>query len=121
MRSRSVIILTLVAGVMAIGELGSSIIIAVENYRDSMPLGAVLFAGFFLVAAWLLRRGRVTSGTVFLGLLCLFEVVAFPGWQRHNALDWAYQTIFGAVALAGLAAAIVVLGSRRRSAEITAS
>jgi hypothetical protein len=38
MRSRSVIILTLVAGALAIGELGSSVIIAVENCRDSMPV-----------------------------------------------------------------------------------
>jgi hypothetical protein len=47
MRSRSVIILTSVAGALAIGELGSSVIIAVENYRHSMPVFAVVLAVFF--------------------------------------------------------------------------
>jgi hypothetical protein len=49
---------------------------------------------FFLVATWLLRSGRVRAGAVFTGLLCLFEILEFPGWQRRNALDWATDTAF---------------------------
>jgi hypothetical protein len=72
------------------------------------------FAVFFLTATWLLRRGRATAGTVFAGLLCLFEVVEFPSWPKHNALDWTYQTTFALESLAGLIAAITVLADRIR-------
>ena len=73
-----------------------------------------MFGVFFLLATWLLRSGRVTAGAIFVGVLCLFEVVSFSGWARHNALDWIYQTTFALVSLAGLIAAIAVLASRLR-------
>ena len=54
-----------------------------ENYPGSLPLAAVVFGVFFLIATWLLRSGRVMAGAIFTGILCLFEVISFPGWQRH--------------------------------------
>jgi hypothetical protein len=40
---------------------------------------------------WLLRSGRVTAGTIFVGLLCLVEVAGVPTYTRHNAGDWVFQ------------------------------
>jgi hypothetical protein len=85
-----------------------------ENYPGSLPLAAVVFGVFFLIAAWLLRSGRVTAGAIVVGVLCLFEVVSYPGWQKHGALDWTYDTAVGVVALAGLTGAITVLAGRLR-------
>jgi hypothetical protein len=118
MNGRKVTVLTSLGGVLALGEFGSAVIIWLEKYPDSLPAAAVVFGLFFLLGAWLLRSGRVTAGTIFVGLLCLFEVVSFPGWTRRGALDWAYQGTFALVSLAGLIAAITVLTSRIRSSAV---
>ena len=110
--------LTLLAAVLAVGEFASAVIIAVENYRGSFAGGGVLFGVLFLVGVWLLRSRHVTTGTIFVGALCLFEVVVYPGLQRHNALDWVFGTVFALVALAGLATAIALLVARRRSPSL---
>jgi flagellar biosynthesis/type III secretory pathway M-ring protein FliF/YscJ len=46
--------------------------------------------------------------------LCLFEVIEFPSWHKHDVLDWVYQSAVALVALAGLIAAIAVLAARLR-------
>jgi hypothetical protein len=114
MNGRKLRILTVIAGVLALGEFGSSVMIWKENYPGSLPLAAVVFGVFFLVAAWLLRSGRVTAGAIFAGLLCLVEVIGYPGWQKHGALDWTFDTAFALVSVAGLIAAIMVLAARLR-------
>ena len=114
MNGRTLTVLTTLAGILAVGEFGSSIIIWQENRPGSLPLAAVVFGVFFLVAAWLLRSGRVVAGAVFTGILCLFEVVSFSGWQKHGALDWTTDIVFALVSLAGLIAAIIVLAARLR-------
>ena len=55
---------------------------------------AVIFGVFFLIAAWLLRSGRIMAGAVFAGILCLFEILGYPSWYRHGALDWTYRDCF---------------------------
>ena len=114
MNGRTLTVLTMIAGVLAVGEFGSSVMIWKENYPGSMPLAAVVFGVFFLIAAWLLRSGRVRSGAIFAGLLCLFEVISYSSWQKHGALDWTYDSVFALVSLAGLIAAIIVLAARLR-------
>jgi hypothetical protein len=114
MNGRTLAVLTIIAGILAVGEFGSSIMIWQENYPGSLPLAAVVFGVFFLIAAWLMRSGRVLAGAVFTGILCLFEVVSFPGWQKHGALDWTTDTVFAVVSLVGLIAAIMVLAARLR-------
>jgi len=42
-----------------------------ENYPGSLPLAAVVFGVFFLIATWPLHSGRVTAGAVLTGLLWL--------------------------------------------------
>ena len=114
MNGRKLSVLTAITGVLAVGEFGSAVIIWLENYAGSIWPAAVVFGGLFLLATWLLRSGRVTAGAVLAGLLCLFEVVSFAGWTRHNALDWAYQTTFALLSAAGLITAIAVLAGRIR-------
>jgi hypothetical protein len=114
MNGRKLTVLTAIAGVLAVGEFGSSVMIWKENYPGSLPLAAVVFGVFFLIAVWLLRSGRVTAGAIFTGLLCLFEVISYPTWQKHGALDWTYDTAYAVVSLAGLIAAILVLAARLR-------
>ncbi len=114
MNGRKLTVLTTIAGVLAVGEFGSSIMIWKENYPGSLPLAAVVFGAFFLVATWLLRSGRVMAGAIFTGILCLFEVISYPGWQKHSALDWTTDAVFALVSLAGLIAAITVLAARLR-------
>jgi hypothetical protein len=111
---RTLTVLTAITGALAVGEFGSAVIIWLENYPGSFWPAAIVFGGLFLLAAWLLRSGRVTAGAVLAGLLCLFEVVSFAGWTRHNALDWVYQTIFALLSVAGLIAGIAVLAARIR-------
>jgi hypothetical protein len=114
MNGRKLTVLTAIAGILAMGEFGSAIIIWLENYSGSFWPAAVAFGAFFLLAAWLLRTRHVVAGAVFAGVLCLVEIVSFAGWTRHNTLDWVYQTTFALVSLAGLIAAIAVLAGRIR-------
>lgn len=113
MNGRKLGVLTAIAGALALGEFGSAVIIGLgqDPWGSSF---AVLFGVFFLLAAWLLRSGRGTAGAVFAGVLCLFEVIEFPSWHKHDTLDWVYQSVFAVVALAGLIAVIAVLVARFR-------
>lgn len=118
MNGRKLTVLTVIAAVLAVGEFGSSIMIWQENYPGSLPEAAVVFGVFFLIATWLLRSGRVMAGAIITGILCLFEVVGYPGWQKHGALDWTIDTVFALVSLAGLVAAITVLAARLRNRAV---
>jgi hypothetical protein len=114
MNGRKLTTLTAIAGVLALGEFGSAVMIWLEKYPGSLPWAAVVFGVFFVLGTGLLRSGRVTAGTIFTGILCLFEVLSFSGWTRHSALDWVYQTTFAVASLAGLIGAIAVLADRLR-------
>ena len=113
MNGRKLTVLTAFAALLAVGEFGSAVIIGLgkDPWGSSF---AVLFGGFFLLATWLLRSGRVGAGAIFAGILCLFEVIEFPSWHKHDVLDWVYQSAVALVALAGLIAAIAVLAARLR-------
>jgi hypothetical protein len=106
-------VLTALSGALALGEFGSAVIIGLGNDPWGSSF-AVLFGGFFLLATWLLRSGRVSAGAIFTGILCLFEVIEFPSWHKHDVLDWVYQSAVALVALAGLIAVIAVLAARFR-------
>jgi hypothetical protein len=113
MIGRKLTVLTAFTALLAAGEVGSAVIIGLG--KDPWGAGfAVLFAGLFVLATWLLRSGRVTGGAIFAGILCLFEVIEYPSWHKRGAVQWTYQTIYAVLALAGLMAVIVVLAERRR-------
>ena len=111
--------LVALAGILGLGEFVSAVIIWNEHYPDAQPWFAVVFGALFLIGMALVRSGRVAGGAIFVGLLCLFELITFPSWTRRSALDWAYQLSYGALALACFATAITVLVSRQRSSAIT--
>lgn len=111
--------ITYLAGVLCLGEVASALIIWKENYADSAPAVAVVFAVLFLIAAAFLRSSRVTAGAIPLGVPCLFEVVSYPSWTRHTLLDSIFQTGYALVALGGLAVAVTAHIARRRSSATT--
>lgn len=115
MNGRKLTILTAITGLLALGEFVSTVEIGLGKYGDpsTWPFAAA-FGVFFVIAAWLLRSGRVTGGAVFAGLLCLFEILHYPGWAKHGVMDWTYDTVFAVVSLAGLIGVIVVLAGRLR-------
>lgn len=116
MNGRKLTGLTAITAILAFGEFASAVMIGLGAdgpERSGWPF-AVAFGAFFLVAAWLLRSGRIAAGAVFAGILCLFEILSYSGWYKHSALDWTYDTAFALVALAGLIGAITVLAGRLR-------
>jgi hypothetical protein len=98
--------------VLLVGEVVSAFFI-------TFVAGAVIFACLFGVGALLVRRGGV-AGPLLVAVLCAFEVTDFPFWQRHSTAAVIGQSIFAAVALAGLLVAIAVtwrsLAGRRSGA-----
>jgi hypothetical protein len=116
MNNRKLAALTVITGVLALGEFASAIQIGLGGDgpgRSGWPFAAA-FGVFFVIAAWLLRSGRVIAGAVFAGILCLFEILNYPSWPKHGALDWTTDTAVAVVSLAGLTSVIVVLAGRLR-------
>jgi hypothetical protein len=116
MNGRKLAVLTAITAILALGEFASAVMIGLGADgpdHAGWPFGAA-FGVFFLVAAWLLRSGRITAGAVFAGILCLFEILSYPSWYKHSALNWTYDTAVALVSLAGLIAVITVLAGRLR-------
>jgi hypothetical protein len=116
MNDRKLTVLTAITAILALGEFASAAQIGVGADgpdRAGWPAG-VVFGVFFLVATWLLRGRRITAGAVFVGILCLFEVLSYPSWYKHSVLNWTYDTAFALVSLAGLIGAVTLLAGRLR-------
>ena len=87
------------------------------------PLGSLAAGIAFLGAAAWLWRGRGIIAPLLLGLLFAVELAGEPAYSRHGLKDWILQSAIGALSLAGLAAAIVVIRERvraRRSVTVVA-
>jgi len=116
MNGRTLIVLTALTGFLAVGEFASAINIGLGGNgpdRSGWPFAAA-FGVFFLIAALLLRSGRVTAGAIVAGILCLFEILNYASWSKHGTLDWTTDTAVAVVSLAGLIGVIVVLAGRLR-------
>jgi hypothetical protein len=116
MNGRKLTALTAITGFLALGEFGSAIMIGLGDSgpdHSGWPFAAA-FGVLFLIAVWLQRRGRIVAGAIFAGLLFLFEILEFPSWYKHGALDWTYDIVFVLASLAGLVGAIAVLAGRLR-------
>jgi hypothetical protein len=64
MNTRMLTVLTAIAGILALGEFGTAVMIGLgEVGKDTgtWPVG-VVFGAFFVIVAWLLRSGRITAG-----------------------------------------------------------
>lgn len=112
MSNRLTTVLLVLITALAVGEFISAVIIWRENYPDSQPLFAVAFGVLYLGALWLVRSGRIAAGAVLSGALFLFEVISFPGWQKHGTADWVLDSVYAALSLAGFLAAVAVLVTR---------
>jgi hypothetical protein len=89
----------------------------------NQPLGSLAAGIVFLGAAAWLWRGRGIIAPLVLGLLFAVELGGEPAYSRHGLKDWILQSAVGALSLAGLAAAIVVIRERiraRRSVTVVA-
>ena len=67
MNGRKLTVLIAITGILALGEFASAVMIGLgEDGPDNVgwPF-AVTFGVFFLIAAWLLRSGRIIAGAVF--------------------------------------------------------
>lgn len=100
------------ASLLGVGELVDA------PFLDATVI-VVAFGVIFLVGAGLVHRGRYSAGAVMVGVLALFLVLQFFGWQRHGALDWVVQTGFFLVSLAALGTAIAVLATQRATTVAT--
>jgi len=116
MNGRKLTVLTAITAILALGEFASAVMIGLgaDGPEHSGWPFAAAFGAFFLIAAWLLRSGRIAAGAVFAGILCLFEILSYPSWYKHSALNWTYDTAFALVSLAGLIGVITVLAGRLR-------
>lgn len=119
MQSRPTVGLVVMAVILGFGEFANAVMIKVENYPDAQPIFAIVFGLLFLLGAWLVSRARIVAGAALIGLLCLVEVIGFPGWTRHRSIDWAVQIGYASLSLVGLALAVAVLVSHRRQDEMS--
>jgi len=103
-------LLVAIAVLLAIAEI-------VDAFFISFPAGAAVFAGLLLVGALWTRRGGL-GGPILIGVLCIFELANAPFWPRHTAGEWISAFAFPAVALAGLAVAIVVIRETRSARRV---
>jgi len=113
MNSRTLTALTALIAFLGLAELADSVAIGLGKDPAGAGFG-VAFGVFFLISAWLLRTGRVTSGAVFSGVLCVFELIEFPAWPKSSVLEWIVQSAFAVLSLTGLITGIVVLAARLR-------
>jgi hypothetical protein len=79
---------------------------------------AVAFGVLFLLAAWLVRGGRVLAGTALGAGLATFEVVGFAGWDKNDAVDWAIAVATLVLSVAALAVTAGLLLRRRTSTRL---
>jgi hypothetical protein len=86
-----------------------AILFAISEGLDSIDVGwvGILFTVLFAIGALLLRRGG-RAGVIFVGLLIVLEVVAWPSFDRETTTDWIVQTPFLILGVVGLAVLAVV-------------
>ena len=100
------------AGIQAIGEFISATYIEVWMF-------ALVFGALFLIAAALVRRGRVMAGAAIGTVISLFELANYPFWRKNNAFDWIFDSLLAAAAVATLVAAVGLLASRARTRSLS--
>lgn len=107
------ILICLAVGLGLINPL-TSIIVSVEHVPNAEPVMLAFFVLPWLVAAELVRRGKLLAGAIVAGLLSLMNIVSFPGWTRTSALDWTVQIVAAAASVACLALAVTTIVRRNR-------
>ena len=99
--------------VQAVGEFVTAPMI--EVWMFSLAFGVL-----FLLAAYLVRRGRVVAGSVVATVLSVFLLANYPFWDKTSAFDWALDTAIAVAAAATLGAVVWALVDRHRRMAETA-
>ena len=86
------------------------ILFAVGEALDTIDVGlpALIFAVLFTIGVLLMRRGS-RVGEILVAVLVVFEVAAWPTFDRSSTTDWLIQVPFLVVGLVGLAAIGIML------------
>lgn len=100
--------------VQALGEFITAPMI--EVWMFSLAFGVL-----FVLAAYLVRRGRLVAGVVIDTVLSLFLLANYPFWDKTGAFDWILDTAIALAAAATLGAAVWALVERRRTVASTPS
>lgn len=98
-------ILGWVAVVSAAGEFADAFFIEV-------PVVAVAMGLLFIVGWLLLRRGG-SSGVILIGVLSAIELVGLAFYERKDADDWIFQSLFLVFGVIGVIAAVRALRWQR--------
>jgi FtsH-binding integral membrane protein len=84
----------------------------VSAFFIEFPVAAVVFAALFVVGWWILRRFG-TAGVIFIGLLCIIELVGLLFYEREDADDWIVQALALVLGVVGVLAVIGALRQRK--------
>lgn len=83
----------------------------VSAFFIEFPAAALVFGALFLIGWFLVRRGGM-AGVIFVGVLCVVELIGLPFYAREDADDWIIQALVLVLSLTGIVAAILALRQR---------
>lgn len=118
MPNRILVGLAIAAGLM---NPVAALVAVGEHIKNAEPVMLALFAVPWLIGAFLVQRGRSTTGAIVVGALALLDLAAAPTWHRTTALDWSTQAVAVGLAAACLTLLSAVLARRYRGARRTAA
>ena len=107
-------LLSAVAVIAGLAEIGMALQFALDGKADSAPAPAAAFAAAFLLLAWFVRGGSFWPVIALIVLFAL-EVAFVPMFARESWIDWAEQAAFVAIAVVGLIAGIAAVASHKRA------
>ena len=107
-------LLTAVAVIAGLAEVGMTAQFALDGKPDSAPAPAAVFAAAFLLMAWFLNAGKFWPVVVLL-LLFAVEIAFIPMYGRESWVDWAEQAGFAAISVVGVIVAIATIANRKRT------
>ena len=107
-------LLTAVAVIAGVAEIGMTIQFALDGMADSAPAPAAVFAAAFLALAWFTKTDQ-TWPVITLIVLFALEIAFVPMFTRESWVDWAEQAGFVAISAAGLITGIATVANRRRA------
>lgn len=107
-------LLTAVALIAGVAEIGMAIQFALDDKAGSAPAPAAVFGAAFLGLAWFSKTSK-TWPVIALIVLFGLEIAFVPIYTRESWVDWAEQAGFVAISAAGLIAGIATFANRKRA------
>jgi hypothetical protein len=106
-------LLTAVAVLAGLAEIGMAIQFAADGSTSSAPAPAAVFAAAFLLLAWIVHAGKFWPIILLIELYAL-EIAFVPFYTRSSWVDWAEQCGFMAISIVGLVVGLAAVVGRRR-------